>query len=1325
MATFLISGYYGAGNLGDEAILECMLKQFREIDPGVNFIVTSWDPSATSSRYQVESVPWKDFGAVFNAVKRADLVILGGGGLFQDYWGINPATYLSNEYWGITLYGSIPLLARLNNVPSMCYAVGLGPFFSEEGLQHTRFALENCDRVTLRDEDSLSLLASSGFASLQEVKVFADPAFVLKSTPDDETEIAKFLEPYRREGSDHLLGILLRNWDHSGLQSDWIINLAGAVREFSRNHPEYKFLLIPFQVSDDSKETNDLKALDDFSQVLDLPQKVIRVDAELTPGKAQSLIANCDAVISMRLHGLIMAINTGTPLVGLPYDPKVTSILTTAGLSKYCSPSLTVDQARFSILVEQAIEQKVQIQKTIKRFHEIAEKEARKNALLVFDLYNNSHDQPLSIQQQIQLEQTWSLYTKSATIESQATLINELTELNNRITQETQQFQERLKEAKTNILRLNTVQEEQASQLQQLQIQINETNLARQFLEAQNKKVLQQHSEIEKKYRREQKTKDELEKSVEDMRAETLRVQMEKHQLQERVETLGQQLTSIYSSRSWKINRAYYTLMDTPLFKILRRPFSKQNNSPTRKVPWLNRVVVRVRLEFTRLKNAWLTPPKFFQDTFVFEAIPPVICFSSKDTEQTSQLTDKQKAFHSPSPLRISLISCLKNEAGNIDKWFERIFNQTLPPDEIILVDNGSTDGSMERLEYYAKMSRIPISLLSEPTGNIAHNRNLAISHARYPVIAATDFGCFAKPDWLKKITYPFTIDPEIKVSAGIYAPINKDPKQPLRNKHLWLWSTPEKIDPPSYLPPGGSMAFKKEIWEAVGGYPEWLTLTGEDTYFDLALKFFGGKWAYVPEAVVEWIAPSNFFYYLKKLYRWAIGDGETGIHAKYYWIYLPRTIGWAAFTGFSLIAAILLGFIAQSWLAAGCVVLFYLLVNLFIALSIHLSPRLFFQRVMGEAAQLAGFIKGAKNRKIVDSRRGSTLNGVIFMLSGVPFDDTGGGSRGAQITQELLRKGYAVIYLNYFPKYESRELNIQFYHPNLYRFSLNEFHWETFQKEHSELLDHPNLAAILEFPLPEFLPTAEKIKARGGKVLYDLIDDWRTSLGGSWYSPEYEKQVVDFCSAFTATAPTLRDHLQQLTQKTIALVPNAVNYHLFDPRIGYPRPADLPSYKRVMLYSGALWGEWFNWDLLEKLAKQYPDQLVCVIGDFRGQFISSCENLRFLGLKPQTALPAYLAYSDVTIIPWKVNQITLSTSPLKIYEYLAMHCPVVAPNIAPLRSIPGIWLAKDEADFIRLAGRIGRKQLDQRQIDAFIQKNNWSTRVDLILSEIYKEQER
>ncbi len=146
--------------------------------------------------------------------------------------------------------------------------------------------------------------------------------------------------------------------------------------------------------------------------------------------------------------------------------------------------------------------------------------------------------------------------------------------------------------------------------------------------------------------------------------------------------------------------------------------------------------------------------------------------------------------------------------------------------------------------------------------------------------------------------------------------------------------------------------------------------------------------------------------------------------------------------------------------------------------------------------------------------------------------------------------------------------------------------------------------------------------------------------------------------------------------------------------------------------YIGALWGDWFDWDLLTSLAAQYPQAAIVVIGDYRGQCPNPSPNLTFLGLKPQLALPAYLAHTDVAIIPWKVNNITQATSPLKLYEYLAMRRPVVTPDLKPLVGIPGVFRAADEKDFLRLVNEVRTAKLPVDEIDRFIAENNWQARI-------------
>src|SRR5215212_8689124 len=140
MPTLLIGGYYGAGNVGDEAILSTILHDLRRHDPDLNFIVVSYNPEKTRSEFAVESISWYAINAVLDAALRSDLIILGGGGIFHDYWGIDPDKYLRMGYWDITAFGSLPLLAKLLSIPCVILAVGVGPFKSELGRAHTRLA---------------------------------------------------------------------------------------------------------------------------------------------------------------------------------------------------------------------------------------------------------------------------------------------------------------------------------------------------------------------------------------------------------------------------------------------------------------------------------------------------------------------------------------------------------------------------------------------------------------------------------------------------------------------------------------------------------------------------------------------------------------------------------------------------------------------------------------------------------------------------------------------------------------------------------------------------------------------------------------------------------------------------------------------------------------------------------------------------------------------------------------------------------------------------------------------------------------------------------
>ncbi len=331
-----------------------------------------------------------------------------------------------------------------------------------------------------------------------------------------------------------------------------------------------------------------------------------------------------------------------------------------------------------------------------------------------------------------------------------------------------------------------------------------------------------------------------------------------------------------------------------------------------------------------------------------------------------------------------------------------------------------------------------------------------------------------------------------------------------------------------------------------------------------------------------------------------------------------------------------------------------------------------------------------------------------FLLLSGCPMGDSGGGQRPAQLALELLGRGHRVTFVYRFPS-SDRGRQRTFAHENLTHVRFRDFSARAFALERGT---REQLVVVTEMPLAEFRACARHLKGCGAQTVYDCIDDWDSSLGGRWYSRRTENRLLVESDLVVASAQALKDGLQARSWRDVALLPNAVNTHLFARGRNHPRPGDLPDGDGVFLYVGSLWGDWFDWEWVCALAKARPDAAVVLVGEYRSECRNPPPNVHFLGLRPHAEIPAYVAHADVCLIPFRLDRMIRSVSPLKVYEYLAMGKPVVGSAMPELHDLPYVTLARSEAEFVSGVQRAMELEVREEDIAKFVAENGWKARV-------------
>lgn len=230
--------------------------------------------------------------------------------------------------------------------------------------------------------------------------------------------------------------------------------------------------------------------------------------------------------------------------------------------------------------------------------------------------------------------------------------------------------------------------------------------------------------------------------------------------------------------------------------------------------------------------------------------------------------------------MAVSVATTVLNEVHDIPGLIATVTDQTLAPAEVIVVDGGSTDGTWEWLldarSQYPTL--VPIRdescNLSQSPGPIARGRNVAITAATSEVVACADAGCLYRPDWLANLTAPIVAgDAEYAVGGSCIYPDAPTMWDIASAPFFGVKLTPSE---PTKSCTARSMAFRKELWQRAGGFPE-TVLLGEDTLFDARVRKLVAP-AFVQQAKAFYRPRHTLRSALRQLAGYAVADGALGV---------------------------------------------------------------------------------------------------------------------------------------------------------------------------------------------------------------------------------------------------------------------------------------------------------------------------------------------------------------------------------------------------------------------------------------------------------------
>ncbi len=271
---------------------------------------------------------------------------------------------------------------------------------------------------------------------------------------------------------------------------------------------------------------------------------------------------------------------------------------------------------------------------------------------------------------------------------------------------------------------------------------------------------------------------------------------------------------------------------------------------------------------------------------------------------------------------------------------------------------------------------------------------------------------------------------------------------------------------------------------------------------------------------------------------------------------------------------------------------------------------------------------------------------------------------------------------------------------------------------------------------------TVQNIKdyiANGFKFIYEYIDHLSPELAGTKELPvniieKYEYAMENEDVYVVVTADELKKDVEaKRGTKNLIESSNGVDYKFFESldkeyKVEQDYLDIINNGKINVCYYGAL-AKWFDYELVKAIAKTNKYNVILFGIKYDESFdekMGEVENVYFMGPRDYKILKNYASLCDILTIPFLLNDITKSTSPVKIFEYMALHKPIVTTDMLECRKYKSVLIGKDKKDFIKKLEEAYNKKDDKKYInllDKEAQENDWSMKALAIIDTIKKDE--